>query len=78
MRPVKKVKVFILLEDVIAMLKSRQGGMPQVEFAKKIGISEQLLSGVYKGSRLPGTDILSFLGLEKVVVYRESPVKGKV
>lgn len=60
-------------EDVVKMLKVRQGTKTQEEFASEIGISFQLYSNVALMSRSPGKKILKFLGLRKVVLYE----KGK-
>lgn len=40
------------------MLKDRQGGMTQVQFATEIGISMQLLSQIFKGDRSVGNDLV--------------------
>jgi len=40
------------------MLKDRQGGMTQVQFANEIGISMQLLSQIFKGDRSVGNDLV--------------------
>jgi transcriptional regulator with XRE-family HTH domain len=40
------------------MLKDRQGGQTQVQFANEIGISMQLLSQIYKGDRSPGNELV--------------------
>jgi DNA-binding XRE family transcriptional regulator len=44
------------------MLKDRQGGMTQVQFATEIGVSMQLLSQIFKGDRSVGNElVLKFL-----------------
>jgi transcriptional regulator with XRE-family HTH domain len=40
------------------MLKDRQGGMTQVQFANEIGISMQLLSQIFKGDRSVGNELV--------------------
>jgi transcriptional regulator with XRE-family HTH domain len=57
--------------DVLAMLKQRQGVRDQNTFAKEIGISFQLLSDIYRGTRNPGQQVLRYLDLEKMVAYRK-------
>ena len=59
-------------DDVVKLLKQRQGGKTTTDFAEEIGISMQLLSSVLLGSRQPGTAILKFLKLRKAVVYQRS------
>lgn len=44
------------------MMKQQQGGKDQKEFATEIGISEQMLSSIYSGTRRPGQPVLEFLG----------------
>lgn len=49
-------------EELVAMLKDRQGNLTQQAFAKEIGCSMQMLSQVYKGERSIGNEkILSYL-----------------
>jgi transcriptional regulator with XRE-family HTH domain len=57
--------------DVLAMLKQRQGVRDQNTFAQEIGISFQLLSDIYRGTRNPGQQVLRYLDLEKMVAYRK-------
>lgn len=71
----KKVVLYLTSEEVIAMMKNRQGGKPQSEFAEEMDVSPQLLSEIYRGNRSPGTKILKNLGVEKCVVYRLIEVK---
>jgi transcriptional regulator with XRE-family HTH domain len=59
-------------DDVIKLLKVRQGTRTQEDFAAEIGISYQLLSNVILGSRSPGNKILKFLKLRKEVGYRKA------
>lgn len=42
----------------------------QKEFAKQLGISQQYLSDVIKGRRMPNEKILKAMGLEFVPCYR--------
>jgi transcriptional regulator with XRE-family HTH domain len=59
-------------EDVLKMLRYRQGEKTQREFAAEIEITQQHLSDVLAGNRGPGTKILAYLGLEPGFI------KGKV
>ena len=62
---------YFTADDVVKILRVRQGTKTQEEFAAQIGISFQLLSNVILMSRAPGKKILSFLKLRKEVVYRK-------
>jgi len=44
--------------ELIEMLKDRQGGMTQQQFAKELQISYQLLSQIYKGDRGVGNELV--------------------
>ncbi len=49
-------------EELVQMLKDRQGGLSQTAYAAEIGISFQMLSDVYLGKRGVGNDkILAYL-----------------
>lgn len=50
--------------DVLNMLKARQAGRTQREFAAEIGITQQYLCDVLQGNRKPGRKMLDYLGLE--------------
>lgn len=56
-------------EQVIALMKSRQGERTAKEFAEELGISTPYLSDVYSGRRDPGESILSRLNLRMVKMY---------
>ena len=71
MKKASNKPIYMLAEDVVKMLKERQGVMNQIEFAAKIGMSQQLLSDTYAGRRVPGAAVLQFLGLDRVVVYTQ-------
>ena len=64
-----KSNSYYAVEDVIKLLKTRQGTRTQEDFAGEIGISFQLLSNVLMAKRMPGQKILKFLKLKKQVVY---------
>lgn len=63
-------------EEIIDLLKQRQGGITQDQFAKEIGCSPQLLNNIYNGRRSPCNDqILRYLAprgkrFEEVIVWR--------
>ena len=49
-------------EELVSLLKDRQGVMTQVQFAAELQISFQLLSQVYKGDRSVSNEkILAYL-----------------
>jgi plasmid maintenance system antidote protein VapI len=60
-------------EELVAMLKNRQGGQTQVQFAAELGISMQFLSQVLNGSRSVGNEtILKYLAPpKKKFVHRD-------
>lgn len=67
----KKLPVeYLTIEGVLTLMKARQGGKPQNEFAEEMDVSPQMMSEIYKGSRNPGPKILKSLGVQKCVVYR--------
>ena len=48
--------------ELVQMLKDRQGGLTQQQYAVEIGVSPQFLSNVYNGIRSPGCEeILKYL-----------------
>jgi transcriptional regulator with XRE-family HTH domain len=59
--------------ELIDLLKSRQGGLSQIAFAKEIGISFQMLSDIYLGKRNVGNDqVLAYLAPKgKEFVHRD-------
>jgi hypothetical protein len=59
-------------DQVIALLRQRQGDLTGADFSKRLGIHPSLLSEVYKGTREPGEAILEYLGLNKRVLYEKS------
>jgi transcriptional regulator with XRE-family HTH domain len=42
----------------------------QADVARKVGVSQQFLSAVLNGRAAPGSRVLGFLGLERIVIYR--------
>ena len=45
------------MQDIVAALKTKQGGTTQAEFARRLGVSEALLSLVYAGRRRIGEEM---------------------
>lgn len=68
-------------EDVIRMLKTRQGTKQSNHFAKELEVSAPFLNDVYAGNRPPSPKILAFLGLGRekttVVTYFELNGEGR-
>lgn len=61
-------------EDVLEMLKRKQGKTSLRQFAIELGISAPYLSDIYKGQRLPGPAVLEKLGLVRKVPYPTEPI----
>lgn len=59
-------------EQVIDLMKRRQGQRSAKEFAEELGISPQYLSDIYLSRRDPGPAVLEKLGIERETVYRVS------
>lgn len=58
------------LEELIDLLKGKQGDLTITEYAAKIGISAPMLSNVLCGHRrADGSKVLKFLGMKKVEMY---------
>ena len=51
-------------EQVVEMMKRKQGKRSLRSFAKELGVSAPFLCDIYKGRRRPGEKILVHLGLE--------------
>jgi transcriptional regulator with XRE-family HTH domain len=58
-------------EQVIGLLKKRQGRRPNTELAVELGISKQYLGDVLRGRRDPGPPILKALGIKRVFVLEK-------
>jgi hypothetical protein len=61
-------------EEAIAFLKRQQGNDTMDAFAKRLGVSRQLLMGIYKKKWMPGRTV----GFERVVTsikFRRVPTK---
>jgi len=55
------------VEQIVAILKKRQGQRTLTDFAKSLGITKVYLSDIYRKRRDPGPAILEYLGFEKLV-----------
>ena len=63
---------YVTESQVLELLRQRQGGLSQKEYANKIGISPQFLNDILLGRRGIHDDVLAFLGLEDAGrVYRK-------
>lgn len=56
-------------QQVVELLRKKQGTRLAKELAEELGISPGYLSEIYKGTREPGPSVLEKLGLEKEVIY---------
>lgn len=45
-------------EELVMLLKDRQAGMTQTELAAEIGISFQMLSDIFRGTRSVGNELV--------------------
>jgi len=64
-------------EDVMKMLRDKQGDMSLREFADVVGCSAAYLSDLYRGNREPGNKIMRFLGLRKRRIVESTYAKAK-
>lgn len=53
-------------QDVIGILKARQGTMSLRELANQAKVSASYLSDLFAGKREPGPKIMKYLGLRKI------------
>ena len=63
-------------DDVIGLMKRKQGTRTMRGFSRDLGLSVAYLSDFYHGRRMPGPAILKHLGVEKVeteLMYRRKP-----
>lgn len=65
-------------DQVIALLKEKQGDRTAVELAADLGITPQYLSDVYLGKREPGVSILEKLGLYREWAYYRDTKREEV
>lgn len=56
-------------EQVIELLRKKQGNRPAKQLAEELGITPQYLSDVFNGNREIGPAILTPLGLQVDTVY---------
>jgi hypothetical protein len=61
----------LTLEQVVALMKERQGDKPQRVFAQELGITQGYLSDIYRLNRQPGEQILEKLGLVRRIVFEQ-------
>lgn len=54
------------VEDVIAMMKKKQGDSSLRSFAGSLGVTPAFVCDIYKGRRLPGEMIAKHFGLQVV------------
>jgi transcriptional regulator with XRE-family HTH domain len=59
-------------EQVIELMRKKQGDRMAKDYAAELGISRPYLSDIYAGKREPGPTVLAKLGLEKIVIYRQA------
>lgn len=52
-------------EDVVKVMKFKQGDLSLRQFALQVGCSAAYLSDIYSGNRAPATKVLDYLGMEK-------------
>ena len=64
------MKKYLSRAEVIARMKREQGKRSNVEFARLLGISGTNLCEIYRGTRQPGSAVLAYLGLQKLVLYQ--------
>ncbi len=55
-------------DDVVQLLKKKQGERTQKEMAEDIGVSPQYIHDVLTGARTPSDKILDYLGLKREIV----------
>jgi transcriptional regulator with XRE-family HTH domain len=55
-------------DEVLDMLRARQGKRSQRELAEEAGVSPQFLSDVLLRRRSPGITLIRFLGLEAAYI----------
>lgn len=59
-----------MIDPIIELRKRLAKGLTQAELSEEIGVSPPFLCLVLKGTKAPGTRILSYLGLQKPTVRR--------
>lgn len=51
------------LDDVVGMLRIRQGERSNSALANEIGVHKSYIGDIYKGRKAPGPTILKYLGI---------------
>lgn len=65
-------KQFMTADEVIALLKRKQGDRTNLAFAAEIGVTSTHLGEIYKGTRNIGGKVSKALGLETHTLYRKA------
>lgn len=65
-------KQFMTAEEVIALLKHKQGGRTNLAFAAELGVTSTHLGEIYRGSRNIGQKVARALGLEAFTIYKRT------
>lgn len=68
-RKLLDVKKNLTTEDVLRLMRQRQGDRTQTELANELGVSCQFITDLFKGRREPGEKLLKALGLSVKKVY---------
>ena len=61
----------LTVDQIIALMKKKQGERTQRDLAKELGVSQQYLNDVYLHRREPGESILKGLGVVRRVIYEQ-------
>ncbi len=61
----------LTVDEVIDLMRKRQGERTQRDLAEELGVSQQYLNDVYLRRREPGESILKGLGIVRRVVYEQ-------
>jgi hypothetical protein len=62
-------KQFMTADEVIALLKKKQGDRTNLAFAAELGVTSTHLGEIYKGSRNIGHKVSAKLGLKAHTFY---------
>lgn len=62
---------FLTVEQVLEILRKRQGERTQREFAAELGITGQYLCDLYLRRRDPGEKVLENLGIVRRTIYEQ-------
>lgn len=65
MTPLSIAKKTLAEEQVVELIRTRQGEKSLRQFAVEIGISPSYLSDIYLGTRKPGVKCLKYFGIAK-------------